>query len=285
MEDVHETMRFTRGRLHGRRGSMSRSRSNRSISPTYDDAKLHLNVLGKDHEIDCRVRLGRTRLSELVGLARSISGSIVALATDHAAQQGKTISCQRGCTHCCRQLVPVAPLEAKRLAEVIAAMPAEQRRVIGERFQEALQTLEKAGLVRAKPARGLRAMTSKETDVVAAWNDVSRRYYELRLDCPFLENDSCVIYEERPIACREYNAVTPSEMCENFDPGIETLERPVRLGEALTQAGNEVAKAKDMAIALPLVLEWVTARAQVFSGEYDGEKLFWALVEAIEEST
>jgi Fe-S-cluster containining protein len=153
------------------------------------------------------------------------------------------------------------------------------------RFADTLQKLETAGLLTAKPMQGLRALVSKETDVLAAWNDVSRRYYELHLDCPFLENDSCSIYEERPIACREYNAVTPPALCEAFDSAIETIERPVRLGEALTKAGNDLAKTKDMAIALPLVLEWVSSRAKVFSGEFDGEKMFWALVEAIEEST
>ena len=218
-------------------------------------------------------------------MARSISGSIVALSTEHAAQQGKTISCRLGCTHCCRQLVPVAPLEAKRLGEVIAALPVEKRAAVLERFQKALSALEEAGLIGKKSVQGQRALMSKETDGVAAWNDVSRRYYELRIDCPFLENDACVIYEERPIACREYNAVTPAEMCERFDPGIETLERPVRLGEALTKAGNTVAKTKDLAIALPLVLEWIAARAKAFAGDSGGDRLFWALAEAIEEST
>ncbi len=264
---------------------MPRQRSHRVTTAAYDDAKLHLNVLGGDHEITCRVRLGRARLSELVPLARSVSASVVALATEHAAAQGKTISCQRGCTHCCRQLVPVAPLEAKRLAEVIAALPLDQRNAILERFSKAIKTLEQAGLSSAKAAKGQRALVSNETDATAAWNDVSRRYYELRMDCPFLENDSCSIYEERPIACREYNAVTAPSLCESFDSGIETIERPVRLGEALTKAGNEVAKTKDMAIALPLVLEWVATRAKAFSGEYEGEALFWALVEAIEESS
>lgn len=264
---------------------MSRSRSTRPTAPTYDDAKLHLQVLGGEHEISCRVRLGRTRLSELVPLARSISSSIVGLATDHAVREGKTVSCQRGCTHCCRQLVPVAPLEAKRLSEVIAALPAEQRRTVLDRFAAALTKLEQAGLLSAKTVTGQRALLSQEADAVAAWNDVSRRYYELRIDCPFLENDACAIYDERPIACREYNAVTPPSLCESFDPAIETLERPVRLGEALTKAGNALAKTKDLAIVLPLVLEWVSTRAKAYAGEVDGEKLFWALVEAIEEST
>lgn len=264
---------------------MSRPRPSKPAAPAYDDAKLHLDVLGSEHEIACRVRVGRTRLSELVPLARSISASIVGLASKHAEGQGKTISCQRGCTHCCRQLVPVAPLEAKRLAEVIAALPDEKRKQVLDRFAKALKQLEDAGLLSAKQIQGQRALMSKETDATAAWNDVSRRYYELRLDCPFLENDSCSIYEDRPIACREYNAVTPPALCEAFDPAIETLERPVRLGEALTKAGNDVAKTKDRAIALPLVLEWVGLRAKAFAGEYDGEKLFWALVEAIEEST
>lgn len=264
---------------------MSRPRPSKPVAASYDDAKLHLDVLGSEHEIACRVRLGRTRLSELVPLARSISASIVGIAAQHAEHQGKTVSCQRGCTHCCRQLVPVAPLEAKRLSEVIAALPEERRKNILERFAKALQQLEDAGLLSPKQMQGQRALMSKETDAIAAWNDVSRRYYELRLDCPFLENDSCSIYDERPIACREYNAVTAPALCEAFDPAIETLERPVRLGEALTKAGNDVAKTKDRAIALPLVLEWVSLRAKAFGGEYDGEKLFWALVEAIEEST
>jgi len=264
---------------------MPRVRPTRPTAAVYDDAKLHLSVLGNDHEIACRVRLGRTRLSELVPLARSISASVVGIATSQAATEGKTISCQRGCTHCCRQLVPVAPLEAKRLAEVISALSPERRDVIWERFAKAIQRLEQAGLVSAKPAQGVRAMVSKETDALAAWNDVSRRYYELRIDCPFLEDDSCSIYEERPLACREYNAVTPPALCASFDPGIETIERPVRLGEALTKAGNDVAKTKDMATPLPLVLEWVARRAKAFAGEYDGEKLFWALVAAIEESS
>jgi Fe-S-cluster containining protein len=171
------------------------------------------------------------------------------------------------------------------MAEVIAALSAEQRSAILERFSNAIRRLEEAGLFGAKPAQGQRAMVSKETEATAAWNDVSRRYYELRLDCPFLENDSCSIYEERPIACREYNAVTPPSLCESFDPGIETIERPVRLGEALTKAGNDIAKTKDMAIVLPLVLEWVALRAKTFAGEYDGEALFWALAGAIEESS
>ena len=264
---------------------MSRSRSTRPTSPSYDDAKLHLQILGAEHEVSCRVRLGRTRLGELVSLARSISAGIVGLATEHAVREGKTVSCQRGCTHCCRQLVPVAPLEAKRLSEVIAGLPAEQRTAIAQRFADALTKLEDAGLLRPKTGATQRALVSHETDASAAWNDVSRRYYELRIDCPFLENDACIIYDERPIACREYNAVTPPAMCESFDPAIETLERPVRMGEALTKAGNALAKTKDMAIALPLVPEWVAARAKVFTGEVDGEKLFWILVEAIEEST
>jgi Fe-S-cluster containining protein len=262
-------------------------RRSRTTAAAYDEAKLHLNVLGNEHELSCMVRLGRTRLSELVPLARSISASIVAIAAKHGTEAGKTISCQRGCTHCCRQLVPVAPLEAKRLAEVVSACSSEQRAAILERFSRAIQTLETAGLInaRSRSPGSQRAMVSKETNANAAWNDVSRRYYELRLDCPFLENDSCSIYDERPIACREYNAVTPPALCESFDSGIETIERPVRLGEALTKAGNDVAKTNEMAIPLPLALEWVATHAKTFSGEYDGEALFWALVQAIEESS
>ena len=39
------------------------------------------------------------------------------------------------------------------------------------------------------------------------------RYLGLELACPFLEDDACSIYAERPSACREYLVSSPKELC------------------------------------------------------------------------
>ena len=249
----------------------------------YEDAKVHLHVLGEEHAIDCKVRVGRTHLHELLPLARSLSASILAISTAHAQAEGKEISCQKGCTHCCRQLVPVSPLEARRLAEVVAAMSEPRRTEVRERFVRAIERLESAGLVDPRAPKGRAALVSKESTSSAAWDDVSRRYYELRIDCPFLEGDLCSIYEERPIACREYNAVTDPSLCEALDPGIEIAPRPSPMGDVLTKVTAELTGKRQAGVPLPLALEWARAHGKTLERERDGEAMFWALLRVMEE--
>ncbi|WP_170229545.1 YkgJ family cysteine cluster protein [Polyangium fumosum] len=255
----------------------------KSPRKAYEDAKVHLHVLGEEHEIECKVRVGRTQLHELLPLARSLSASILAISTAHARAQGKEISCQKGCTHCCRQLVPASPIEARRLGEVVAAMPEPRRAEVRERFVRAIERLEQAGLVDPRAPKGRSSLVSKEATSSAAWDDVSRRYYELRIDCPFLEGDLCSIYEERPIACREYNAVTDPALCEALDPGIEIAPRPSPMGDVLTKATGELTGKRQAGIPLPLALEWARVHGKTVERERDGEAMFWALLRVMEE--
>jgi Fe-S-cluster containining protein len=255
------------------------------MPPAYDDAKVHLEVLGREREFGCKVRVGPTRLAELLPLARAISAEIVAIATEHARGEGKEVACRKGCTHCCRQLVPVAPLEAKRLADVVEGMPKKRRTLVRERFLRAIERLEREGLVDAKAPAGRSALQSREASAAAAWDDVSRRYYELRLDCPFLEDDLCSIYDERPLACREYNAVTDPALCEAFDPGIEALPRPLPMGDVLAKVGAEISGVASRSIPLVLALEWARVHGKAVEKSGEGEEMFWALMRVMEETT
>lgn len=255
------------------------------MPPGYEDAKVHLEVLGQEHELECKVRVGKnTRMAELLPVARAFSAKLVALSTEHVKAEGKEVACRKGCDHCCRQLVPVAPIEAKRLADLVAAMPKKRRAEIVERFARAIERLEAAGLLDAKAPRGRRALQSKEASSSAAWDDVSRRYYELRLDCPFLEGGACILYEERPLACREYNAVTDPSLCEALDPGIESVPRPLRMGEVLTKVGNELTGQTFYGVPLVLLLEWAQVSGRAIEKVGDGEQMFWELLRVMEEA-
>ena len=48
--------------------------------------------------------------------------------------------------------------------------------------------------------------------------ELNLEYWALKIACPFLENESCSIYKDRPIACREYLVVTDPKHCAEARP-------------------------------------------------------------------
>ena len=91
--------------------------------------------------------------------------------------------------------------------------------------------LEAAGLL---PELG-RIDQLSQTDV----ESLAIRYFRMQVPCPFLDGESCSIYEQRPLSCREYLVTSARERCEQF--GKETVERvplPISLFSHLTQNGR-----------------------------------------------
>lgn len=250
--------------------------------PAFDDAKIHLEVLGRDRELSFQVRVGPAPVMALLPTARAISTQISAISVEHAAAQGKTPSCRAGCAACCRQLVPIAPMEAQALASAVATMPSKRRAEVRRRFAEAVARMEAAGLLDARAPKGRSALVSAAEPGKAAWDDVSARYFAARIDCPFLEDESCSVYAERPITCREYIVTTPAAWCDELSTQVEAVERPARLSEALTDAEAKINGAAPQAIPLALALEWAEAHGARMRNVHDGEEMFWALLENIE---
>jgi Fe-S-cluster containining protein len=255
-----------------------------AVAPRHDDLKLHLHVLGRDHEISARARVGPTRVMEVLPLAREIADGITAIALDHVRAAGESVSCRLGCTACCRHVVPTAPAEAVRLARVVEAMPKERRRAVKKRFEQAIRRMEEAGLLDPEAPRGRVALLSQASTPRERWEDVSHRYFALGIRCPLLEGEACGVYAERPMACREYHATTPAELCEAFDPSLQVTPRPVRMGEVLKQLTNDVLGRDDHNIPLPLALEWASVHGRAFEREGDGEELAMALVQHIQDA-
>lgn len=248
----------------------------------YDDVNLHLRVLDEDHEITARARVGKARVLTLLPLARTISEGVSKIAIAHETAAGRPVSCARGCSACCHHLIPIAPAEAVRLAEVVEAMPRERRREVTKRFEKAVRRMEQVGLVDPRRPRGQAALLSKETDPSAAWNDTSRRYFEANIACPLLENDACSVYAERPMICREYHVTTPAERCKTHGEGVRDVPRPVRMSEAMTTTTNEILGRSDLGVPIPLALTWAEAHRRAFHVEGDGEQMAMALIGALQ---
>ena len=124
------------------------------------------------------------------------------------AAGGTPVTCAAGCSACCRQLVPVSRWEALHLSAVVRTMPVPRRKRVVDRFTKAIVRLERTGLLH-RIADGF-ASRAHEPKVLEA---LQRKYWAEQIPCPFLEDDSCSVYEDRPLACRQYMVTSPPPLC------------------------------------------------------------------------
>jgi Fe-S-cluster containining protein len=170
-----------------------------------------------DWQLQCRMSVpaGPSTTEDLLPLARSLSDAVVGETVKAVERAGESISCKAGCGACCRNLVAISEVEARRIAKVVAEMPEPRRTQVLERFAAGRQQLDRAGLLRR-----LR-YNDKLTD--DDYLKLCIDYFEQGVACPFLENESCGIYAERPITCREYLVTSPAEYCSS--PKTEPVRR------------------------------------------------------------
>ncbi|HEX8712049.1 MAG TPA: YkgJ family cysteine cluster protein [Terracidiphilus sp.] len=172
------------------------------------DGTVHfaLRILGAKIEVRAPLPEGPVSPRVLLPILRGLSDSIGGLAVTTATTMGKHLSCREGCGACCRQPVPITPVEARAIAEWIEQQPMERQAALRERFRQAAARLEQSGI-----AEGFRRSGSRENG--ASLHELGLRYFELGIPCPFLEEERCTIHEIRPLRCREYLVVSPAENC------------------------------------------------------------------------
>jgi Fe-S-cluster containining protein len=211
-------------------------------------ADVRLKIGGAPVHLRIHVPTGlaaqRVLLPVLHGLAEVVTGAAVRA----VEQQGKSVSCRAGCGACCRQLVPVAPSEARDLARLVAALPEPRRSAVLARFADALGRLEEAGL--GAPLRGLGGTDSSSRRAFAL------AYFRQGVACPFLEDESCSIHPDRPLACREFLVTSPAEECARPEAeAVEIVPVPTSVAAVARELDG------DGWVPLVLALEWAAAHA------------------------
>jgi Fe-S-cluster containining protein len=181
---------------------------------------------------------------DLLPIIQGFSSAVIGAATD-----GLPVTCSYGCAACCRQLVPVSVTEAIALIALIAEMPPERKAAVLARFEDALAKVTEAGILEHfKP--GL--LTN-----IAVSREVALDYFSLRIDCPFLENEACLIHEQRPLSCREYLAVSPAANCwRPSENQVETVVLPKKLSYILYRFGDGVGDDAAKVVPLPLLFDY-----------------------------
>lgn len=197
-------------------------------------------------------------VSALVQSMRRLGEQALALEEKKSLAAGATISCRMGCAACCRMLVPISAPEAFALKEAIGKLPPQHHQAIVQRVAEARSRIEQAGLLArlTEIAETERQLTDEEFDAV------NRAYYALRTPCPFLENETCSIYQDRPAACRELLVTTPAELCQDLAANpVRPLPVAVRMSTALALLWSDLVGGPARLIPLPLALEWADRHA------------------------
>jgi Fe-S-cluster containining protein len=218
-----------------------------------DVVTVRLRVHDTTVEARAEVPDGPTSVASIVPFLRSVTEAVVEVATDAVVASGKPISCRAGCGACCRQLVPISVAEAHLLAELVQAMPPARRAAVEARFAHALEALAAGGVL-----DDLRALAHERE--AEAMHRVGLRYFAQGVACPFLEDESCSIHPQRPLACREYLVTSPPAGC--AAPEESTIERvliPRDVSRALYRLGDGSDAPKDRWVPLVLALEWVAA--------------------------
>lgn len=211
---------------------------------------VELGLSGSVVRVEMDVPMGDVPMERLLPALQTTADALVSFSARNSVAEGKPISCAAGCGACCRQLVPIAPAEARQLAVLVEGLAEPRRSVVRKRFAEALRRAGEAGLLPALEARGGPADGAAE--------ETSLAYFQLGIPCPFLEAESCSIYEDRPIACREYLVTSPPANCAApTRESIDMVYLPTRICAAVAweEEGSEDFS-KTTLVPLVLSLLW-----------------------------
>jgi Fe-S-cluster containining protein len=232
--------------------------------------RIELRVLGEPVSAEVPAPAGPVRLDAVLPLLRQLDDRIVDISTRRAeAERGEPVTCRKGCSACCRaQPVPVTPPEAYALARLVEGLPEPKRAVVRERFAANVRRLDEAGLKEFFLGRE-REVTADEA------HEVARRYFGLRLVCPFLEDDACGIYADRPFVCRQYLVTSPAEWCANpFDHPVRVVPTAARFAHAALAVADVFLGPPRYSVPLALAPEYVERRRDELERTFPAEEVF-----------
>ena len=193
---------------------------------------------------------GPTRLIQLLPLANALADAVTGMAEQALEKQGEKVTCKKGCAACCRSMIPISQVEARRLSELVDNLPEARRSQVLARFADALCRLDQAGL--------LEMLRTREHWTDLESKKIQVQYFLQGIACPFLEDETCSIYRDRPTACREFLVTSPAENCARpTDEDVRIVKLPFRVMSALARFDAGPPTAEHIRwVPLVLALEW-----------------------------
>jgi Fe-S-cluster containining protein len=227
--------------------------------------EIKISIGGVPLEMKLTVPAKPVKPQRMLPIFQQMANSFVEMGVADVTDAGGKISCQKGCAACCRQPIPLAEIEAYRLVELIEALPEPRRSEIKSRFDKACRHFHEIGWFEKLDRCALLPKAEREKIVL--------EYFYEGVECPFLEAGACSIYDERPVACREYLVTSPAENCSQPEPEtVRMVGLRIKSAETLRELG-ESRNLNRIVNFLPLILalKWTEIHADEFP-EKTGER-------------
>lgn len=144
----------------------------------------------------------------------------------------KKITCRKGCTYCCFHYVAVPLAHA-----IVIVDHLYRKKELLEKFIHNYEKWSyKAYIISDKiDYTRVRAFSSSMpiNDIIAVTRPLSMRYLEMDIPCPFLANDSCLIYDVRPWPCSGQYSISPPEWCNHATANNAVIHQLIPADEDL----------------------------------------------------
>lgn len=191
---------------------------------------LQLEIGGEHFEMHLTIPAKPVKPQRMLPVFQKITNEIVARGVERTEAAGKAISCKAGCGACCRQPLLISEAEAFNLAELVESMPEPRRGTIRKRFADGVAHFAGLKWFERFDEFSREAQAGPSEELGKKFVALLTEYIDQRIPCPFLEKESCSIYESRPLICREYLVTSPAENCSN--PRPTNIEKIPISGEA-----------------------------------------------------
>jgi Fe-S-cluster containining protein len=238
--------------------------------------RVALRIYGEPLAVEGDAPAGPARLDELLPIFRKVDNAVIDRAVARVEATGEKVSCAKGCSACCRaQPVPVTPPETHALSRLVDSLPEPRRSEVRVAFADRVARLRSAGLYDT--------FMHRDPDLTA--DDARRiadRYFRLGLVCPFLVDDACGIYEDRPFVCRQYLVTSPAALCSDpLHNPVKPVPMPLRFATAALTVAEQLAGRPQHTVPLVLALEYAEAHRDELNQQYDGRDMFGRFVKAL----
>jgi Fe-S-cluster containining protein len=227
--------------------------------------KIGITIGGVPLDFQMTIPAKPVKPQRMLPIFQQMTSSFVGMVEESFETAGEKISCGKGCAACCRQVIPLAEIEAYQIAEMVEALPEPRRGEIKKRFDAAWRHFYEISWFERLDKCSTASAEEREKIILD--------YFFENVACPFLEDESCSIHQTRPLVCREYLVTSPPENCSA--PSSETVrkvEHPLKTSDTVRQItnSNRLNRVVNF-VPLILALEWATRNSDEFP-EKTGEQ-------------
>ncbi len=122
------------------------------------------------------------------------------------------ITCYKGCPHCCFHYVAVPLAHGMVIVDYLYKQRQKLKQFIQSYDKWRHQGLNISNRIDRERARAF-SLSMPVNDIIAVTRPLSAQYFEANITCPFLVNQTCLIYNIQPFPCSGQYSVTPPDLC------------------------------------------------------------------------